>query len=77
MLNIKSDWQAEKFKLENLFVRRYLKFACGAAMLGFEWMHGHIMLRLKGLSVENKITRPNGLETNTEDNVRTCLRSLS
>ena len=35
------------------------------------------MLRLKGLSVEIKITRLNGLETNIEDNVRTCLRSLS
>ena len=75
MLNVKSDRQAEK--LENLFVWSYLKFACGAAMLGFEWMHGHIMLRLKGLSVEIKITRLNGLETNTEDNVHTYLRSLS
>ena len=39
-------------------------------------MHGHILLRRKGLSVEIKITRLNGLETNIEDNVRTCLRSL-
>ena len=65
----------KKFKLENRLSG--VKFACGAAMLGFELMHGHILLRRKALSVEIKITRLNGLETNIEDNVRTCLRSLS
>ena len=65
----------KKFKLENRLSG--VKFACGAAMLGFELMHGHILLRRKGLSVEIKITRLNGLEINIEDNVRTCLRSLS
>ena len=45
----------KKFKLENRLSG--VKFACGAAMLGFELMHGHILLRRKGLSVEIKITR--------------------
>ena len=39
MLNIKSDWQAEKFKLENLFVWSYLKFACGAWVRVNAWSH--------------------------------------